>query len=261
MGCADTILGLQRRRFLGSALGAVLVACSTFACAAEITVSAAASLTDAFKEIATAFEQSRPGAKVTLNFGASGQLLQQIVAGAPVDVFASADLETMDRAVRQSVVLEESRTVFARNELVIAIPATSLLVLNRLPDITGPDVKRIAIGNPDSVPAGKYARDVLTTARLWPELQERLVFTQNVRQALDYVARGEVDAAFVYRTDAIAAVNRTRIALITKTETPVLYPAAVVKGAGQGEEATAFVRFLRADAAQRILERYGFGRP
>jgi len=242
-------------------LACVLTACGTLASAAEITVSAAASLTDAFKDIATAFEQARPGAKVTLNFGATGQLLQQIVAGAPVDVFASADLETMDRAVRLAVILDESRTVFARNELVVAIPATSMLVLNRLADVTGPQVKRIAIGNPDSVPAGKYARDVLTTARLWPELQQRLVFTQNVRQALDYVARGEVDAAFVYRTDAIAAVNRARIALITKTETAVLYPAAVVKGSSQAEEATAFVRFLRADAAQRILERYGFGRP
>lgn len=251
----------RRRRFLAGTVAGILTAFAGLASAAEITVSAATSLTDAFKDIAAAFEQSRAGTKVTLNFGASGQLLQQIVAGAPVDVFASADLETMDRAVRQAVILDESRTVFARNELVVAIPATSMLVLNRLADVTGPQVKRIAIGNPDSVPAGKYARDVLTTARLWSGLQQRLVFTQNVRQALDYVARGEVDAAFVYRTDAIAAVNRARIAFITKTETPVLYPAAVVKGGSQAEEASAFVRFLRADAAQRILERYGFGRP
>lgn len=229
--------------------------------AADITVSAAASLTDAFKDIGAAFEQAQPGTKVVLNFGASGQLLQQIAAGVPVDVFASADLETMDRAAKQAVITGESRIVFARNELVVAVPATSLLVLNRLVDITGADVKRIAIGNPDSVPAGKYARDVLTTARLWPDLQERFVFTQNVRQALDYVARGEVDAAFVYRTDAIAAANRARIALVTKTETPVLYPAAVVKGSGNPEGAAAFVRFLRTEAAQRILERYGFGRP
>lgn len=229
--------------------------------AAEIIVSAAASLTDAFKEIAAVFEQSQPRTKLTLNFGASGQLLQQIVAGAPVDVFAPADLETMDRAAKQAVIMDESRVVFARNELVVAVPATSLVVLNRLADVMGPEVKRIAIGNPDSVPAGKYARDVLTTARLWPDVQERLVFTQNVRQALDYVARGEVDAAFVYRTDAIAAVNRAKIAFVTKTETPVLYPAAVVKGSGNAEGAVAFVRFLRTGAAQSILERYGFGRP
>lgn len=251
----------MRRSILAGLLFGALAIGSAASFAAELTVSAAVSLTDAFKEIGAAFERAQSATKVVLNFGASGQLLQQIVAGAPVDVFASADLETMDRAAKQGVVTGESRVVFARNELVVAVPATSLLVLNRLVDITGPEVKRIAIGNPDSVPAGKYARDFLNTARLWPDLQERFVFTQNVRQALDYVTRGEVDAAFVYRTDAIAAVNRAKIALVTKTETPVLYPAAVVKGSGNPEGAAAFVRFLRTEAAQRILERYGFGRP
>jgi molybdate transport system substrate-binding protein len=250
-----------RRDLLIALSAGVLALASGAAQAGGITVSAAASLTDAFKDIATAFEESRPRTKVTLNFGASGQLLQQIAAGALVDVFASADLETMDRAAKQAVIVGESRVVFARNELVVAVPATSLVVLNRLADVGGPEMKRIAIGHPDSVPAGRYARDVLTTARLWPDLQDRLVFTQNVRQALDYVTRGEVDAAFVYRTDAIAAVNRAKIAFVTKTETPVLYPAAVVKGSANAEVAAAFVRFLRADAAQRILERYGFGRP
>jgi molybdate transport system substrate-binding protein len=253
--------GRIRRNVLTGLLFGVLTIGGAASFAAELTVSAAVSLTDAFKDIGAAFEQAQPGTKVVLNFGASGQLLQQIVAGAPVDVFASADLETMDRAAKQAVVFDESRVVFARNELVVAVPATSLLVLNRLADIAGPEVRRIAIGNPDSVPAGKYARDILSTARLWPDLQERFVFTQNVRQALDYVARGEVDAAFVYRTDAIAAVNRAKIALVTKTETPVLYPAAVVKGSGNAEGAAAFVKFLRTDAAQRILEQYGFGRP
>jgi molybdate transport system substrate-binding protein len=253
--------GRMRRSVLTGLLSGALTIGSAASFAAELTVSAAASLTDAFKDIAAVFEESHPRTKVVLNFGASGQLLQQIGAGAPVDVFASADLETMDRAAKQAVITDESRVVFARNDMVVAVPATSLLVLNRLADIAGPAVKRIAIGNPDSVPAGKYARDVLTTARLWPDLQERFVFTQNVRQALDYVARGEVDAAFVYRTDAIAAVNRAKIALVTKTETPVLYPAAVVKGSGNAESAAAFVKFLRTDTVKYILERYGFRSP
>jgi molybdate transport system substrate-binding protein len=247
--------GRMRRSVLTGLLSGALTIGSAASFAAELTVSAAASLTDAFKDIAAVFEESHPRTKVVLNFGASGQLLQQIGAGAPVDVFASADLETMDRAAKQAVITD------ARNDMVVAVPATSLLVLNRLADIAGPAVKRIAIGNPDSVPAGKYARDVLTTARLWPDLQERFVFTQNVRQALDYVARGEVDAAFVYRTDAIAAVNRAKIALVTKTETPVLYPAAVVKGSGNAESAAAFVKFLRTDTVKYILERYGFRSP
>jgi molybdate transport system substrate-binding protein len=227
----------------------------------EVTVSAAASLTDAFQEIKAVFERERPATTVVFNFGASGQLLQQILAGAPVDVLATADLDTMERAERQGAVVAESRRVFARNELVVAVPASSAIPLGRLADLARTDVSRIAIGNPDSVPAGKYARDILVTARLWSDLEGRFVFAQDVRQALDYVARGEVDAAFVYRSDAIGAVNRAKIAFIPKTETPVLYPAAQVKGAANATGAGAFLQFLRSDAAWRILERYGFGRP
>jgi molybdate transport system substrate-binding protein len=236
-----------------------LIAPSTLA--GEIAVSAAASLGDGFRAIGRAFEQSRPGAKVVLNFGASGQLLQQILAGAPVDVLATADLDTMEKAERQSAVAVGSKVIFARNELVVAVPMTSSLALRTLADLSRPQVKRIAIGNPDSVPAGRYARDVLVTARLWSDLQDRLVFAQNVRQALDYVARDEVDAAFVYRTDALLATNRAQIAFVTKTETPLRYPAAVVTGSANPADAEAFVRFLLTEPAQRILEKYGFGRP
>jgi molybdate transport system substrate-binding protein len=236
-----------------------LVAPSSFG--AEITVSAAASLKDAFEAIGKAYETVRPGTKVVFNFGASGQLLQQLVAGAPVDVLATADLDTMDKAERQSMIAIGSKVVFARNQLVVAVPMSSSLVLRALGDLTDARVKRIALGNPDSVPAGKYARDVLVTARIWSDLQDRIVFAQNVRQALDYVARGEVDAAFVYRTDALIATNRAQIAFTVATETPVRYPAAVVNGSSNPVDAEVFVRFLLGEPAQRVLEKLGFGRP
>jgi molybdate transport system substrate-binding protein len=236
-----------------------LIAPSSFA--AEITVSAAASLSDAFQAIGKAFEQSRPGTTVAFNFGASGQLLQQVFAGAPVDVLATADLDTMQKAERKAAIVAGSKIIFARNELVVAVPMSSSLALRSLADLARPQVKRIAIGNPELVPAGRYARDVLVTARLWSDLQARLVFAQTVRQALDYVARGEVDAAFVYRTDALVATNRAQIAFTVATEVPVRYAAAVVNGSSNSADAEAFVRFLLGEPAQRILESSGFGRP
>jgi molybdate transport system substrate-binding protein len=233
----------------------------TGAGAAEITVSAAASLKEAFTEMGRAFESANPAHKVLFNFAASGQLLQQIAQGAPVDVFASADEETMDKAARQGLVNSASRTSFARNQLVVVVPAVSSLPYARLTDLARPEVKRIAIGNPESVPAGRYAKEVLETARLWADLQPKIVNAQNVRQVLDYVARDEVDAGFVYATDAALAVNRVRVVERPATAVTILYPIAVVSGAANAELAAAFVRFVRGESGQRILAGFGFLRP
>jgi molybdate transport system substrate-binding protein len=233
----------------------------TGAGAAEITVSAAASLKEAFTEMGRAFESANPAHKVLFNFAASGQLLQQIAQGAPVDVFASADEETMDKAARQGLVNSASRTSFARNQLVVVVPAVSSPPYARLTELARPEVKRIAIGNPESVPAGRYAKEVLETARLWADLQPKIVNAQNVRQVLDYVARDEVDAGFVYATDAALAVNRVRVVERPATAVTILYPIAVVSGAANAELAAAFVRFVRGESGQRILAGFGFLRP
>jgi len=239
----------------------VLVAMTSLACASEVHVSAATSLSDAFRDIGKAFEEERPGTTVVFHFGASGELLDQIVAGAPVDVFASSDLETIERASKLTLVGERSRTIFARNDLVLAVPASPVWVPAHLTDLVSVELKRIAIANPDTDPAGKYAHDILRTARVWPELEPRLVVTADVREALDRLARGEVDAAFVFRTDALTAINRARIAFAPATETPVRYPAAVVRKAPNPGDGAAFVRFLHSEVAQRILAQYGFTRP
>jgi molybdate transport system substrate-binding protein len=229
--------------------------------AADITVSAAASLTNAFQEIGREFEKANPGERVLFNFGASGQLLQQIARGAPVDAFAAADQESMDRAQQQNLIDRPSRFDFTRNRLVLAVPAGSALPVGSLQDLQRDEVQRIAIGNPESVPAGKYAKLALDKARLWEALKPKLINTQNVRQALDYVARGETDAAFVYLTDAQIMPARVRVAAPVDVPADILYPAAAVKGGGNARGGAQFVAFLKSQPARRILAKYGFLEP
>jgi molybdate transport system substrate-binding protein len=231
------------------------------ACAADLIVSAAASLTNAFTDIGKAYEKARPGNKVVFNFAGSGQLLQQIARGAPVDVFASADQETMDRAEKQNLIWKPSRRNFVRNKLVVVVPGDSQGAVGGLEDLKGADVKRIALANPDSVPVGRYAKQALQGARLWDTLKEKYISTTNVRQSLDYVARGEVDAGFVYVTDALLMPNRVRNAFEVPLRDPVLYPVALVKGNGNEAAARTFIEFLNGSQARDILQKYGFDRP
>ncbi|KQY81564.1 molybdate ABC transporter substrate-binding protein [Pelomonas sp. Root1444] len=237
----------------------LLTALPWLASAQQLTVSAAASLTDAFKAIAPRFEAARPGATVRFNFAASGVLLQQIAQGAPVDVFASADQETMDRAAAQKLVAAGTRRDFAANSLVLVTPPGGAVASMR--DLAGAGVKRIAIGKPASVPVGRYTQQALENARLWAGLQPKLVFADNVRQVLDYVSRGEVEAGFVYRTDAELARGKVGIAMTVAGHAPVSYPAAVVADSRQAALARDFVAFLGAAEAQGILAKHGFDRP
>ncbi|WP_305822871.1 molybdate ABC transporter substrate-binding protein [Massilia brevitalea] len=248
---------LTRRLFAAAAL----VAASGLVQAAEITVSAAASLTDAFKEIAQGYEAAHPGSKVLLNFAASGALLQQMAKGAPVDVFASADQETMDAAVSQKLVLPRERVNFVRNTLVLVVPNDSTLAIRRLDDLRQEKVTRLAVGNPASVPAGRYTQDALEAAKLWAPLGPKMIMTQNVRQALDYVARGETEAGFVYGSDAIAFKSKVKVALDVPLATAISYPIAATAGAKDGAEARRFVAWVQAPAAQAVLARYGFLKP
>jgi molybdate transport system substrate-binding protein len=229
--------------------------------AAELVVSAAASLTNAFTDIGREFESSHAGTKVLFNFGGSGQLLQQIAKGAPVDVFAFADQETMDKAEAEKLVETGTRANFARNSLVVIVPVHSTLAVASLNDLTKSEFRHIAVGNPDSVPVGRYSKAALQAAGVWDALQGKVVNTQNVRQSLDYVARGEAEAAFVYRTDAAILPDKVRIVIEVPTATPVLYPIAIVKGSGGKPEAKELVGFVRSGAAQKILQKYGFGKP
>ena len=228
--------------------------------AQEITVSAAISLKEAFAELGKAFEAGQKGARVQFNFGASGDLVRQILAGAPVDVFASAGLKEMDELDRKGLTAPGTRVNFAGNTVVLAIPTASTLRLEAFSDLTRKEVKKIAIGNPQTVPAGRYTEQVLRGLQLWETLKDKLVFAENVRQVLDYVARGEVDAGLVYATDALTRARELKKILPAPegSHQPVVYPVAAVKGSKNEGLARAFIAWVISSEGKRIFERYGF---
>jgi len=243
-------------------IGAALLAFMSLAAhAADLTVSAAASLTHAFRDLGPAFEAQNPGTQVLLNFAASDALLAQIAKGAPVDVFAAADQDSMDRAETQKLLAPRSRHNFVGNTLVLVTPSDSRLNLKTLADLQNVEVKRIALGNPSGVPAGRYAKGALEAARLWSAVEPKAVFAQNVRQSLDYVARGEVEAGFVYNTDAAVQKDKVKVAFSVPTDTPISYPVAIVAGSPNADLARKFVDFVQSPAGQAVLARHGFQKP
>lgn len=238
-----------------------LLVAPAYGYAAELIVSAAASLTNAFNDIGKAFEQTHPDDKVLFNFGASDALLQQIAKGAPADVFASADQESMDKAAKQQLIVADSRSNFVANTLVLAVPTASDLMLTSLSDLTGENVRRIAVSKPETVPAGRYAKRALDAQNLWDPLAAKFIYTQNVRQSLDYVNRAEVDAGFVYRTDALLMSDKVKVAFEIPLDQAILYPIARVKDGKQQASAGEFITFVQSAAGQKILEQYGFAKP
>ena len=160
----------EKRLNIAVTLLALFLTCE--AMAADLVVSAGASLTNAFTDIGKEFEKTRPGARVLLNFGSSGQLLQQIARGAPVDVFASADQQTMDKAQTQNLIVRNTRENFVRNKLVLVVPANSRIEIGSLAGLDAADVKRIAVANPESVPVGSYSKQALEAAGLWDKLTQ-----------------------------------------------------------------------------------------
>ncbi len=226
--------------------------------ATELTVSAAASLSNAFQDIARSFEHDHPEHKVLLNFAGSGALLQQIAHGAPVDIFASADQATMDQASAQDLLDNSSRRDFVSNRLVLITPLRGQ-PLQALDGLQQPAYARIAVSNPDSVPVGRYSREVLNDLQLWDTLEGKFILTQNVRQSLDYVARGEVDAGFVYATDAALMADKISVQLTVPTPTPVLYPIAITASGKDNPLSQLFLDYLTTEKSLAVLHRYGFG--
>lgn len=230
--------------------------------AAEVTVYAAASLGNAFRDVARIYQVQQPDVDVVFSFAASDVLQRQIVNGAPADIFASADQIAMDKAEQEDVIQAETRKDFARNSLVLITPIDDD-VIQGLADLDSSAISRIALGNPDTVPAGRYAQAGLRQAGAWEVVQGKQILGQNVRQVLDYVARGEVDAGFVFATDAASMPDQVRVVETLSSPTPVLYPLALVKrdGHSEEEEARGFYDFILSDAGQRILQKYGFDEP
>ncbi|RZL64413.1 MAG: molybdate ABC transporter substrate-binding protein [Variovorax sp.] len=248
-------------RWLSALCVALLSLAGATASAQELVVSAAASLTNAFQAIGKSFEQSKPGTKVIFNFAASGPLLAQIQQGAPVDVFASADQDTMNRAATARLLNDSTRVDFAQNTLVLIVPAAAGQAPKQLSELTGAGYRRIAAGTPTTVPVGRYTMGAIEQAGLTAALQPKWIYGESVRQVLNYVARGEVDAGFVYRTDALIEPDKTRIALTVPTISPVSYPIAQVAASKNAALAKDFIAFVRSAPGQEALQRFGFSKP
>lgn len=224
-----------------------------------ITVSAAVSLTDALTAISESY--ARTGATVRFNFGASNVLARQIVNGAPVDVFISADEAQMDLVAAAGLLKDGSRVDLLGNQLAVAVPSDRPRTFKSLREIAEPAFKRIAIGDPAAVPVGVYAKQYLEKEGLWDAVQPRIVPAGSARAALAAVESGAVDAAVVYRTDVRVSVKATVAWVVPADRGPrIRYPAGIVGTTTAADESKRFIDYLRGDAAARIFERFGFPR-
>lgn len=224
----------------------------------ELIVSAAVSLKEAFNEIA-ALNEKRTGTKIHFNYGASGALQKQIESGAPADVFASAGAKQMDDLAGKGFIVSVTRSDFARNALVLIVPAKGTGI-SSFSDLTNPAVKKIAVGNPKTVPAGQYTDQTLNRLKLLPQIQAKLIFAEDVRQVLDYVVRDEVEAGVVYSSDALSAGDKVKVVARAADDLhdPILYPIAIVKESKQQEAARKFIELVLSSDGQAILVRHGF---
>jgi molybdate transport system substrate-binding protein len=254
---------MQRRAVLGalaSLLSVPLVPAASEP-ARPLLVFAAVSLTDALGEVGAAYTEAN-GQPVKFSFASSGVLARQLEAGADADVFVSADAEWMDYVEARRLVDRSTRHDLLTNRLVLIAPsdrAASPVVIGPGFDLAGAlDGGRLALGDPASVPAGRYARAALKTLGLWAQVSERLVRADNVRAALAFVARGEAPLGIVYASDARAEPGVAVVATFpADTLVPIVYPVAVVANARAG--ASEFVAYLRGPRARAVFERWGFG--
>lgn len=228
----------------------------------DLTISAAASLTDALKEIETQFKVIHPNVKLNFNFGASGALQKQIENGAPADLFLSAASKNMKSLVDAKLIAEDSQTNLLSNGLVLVTSKTSKTQLATVNDLLNADVKTIAIGIPESVPAGSYTKEALEQAKLWDSLQPKVVQAKDVRQVLQYVETGNADAGFVYKTDALTS-DKVNIVLTVDpaTYTPITYPIGVVTATKHLPESKQFYDYLQTAEAMAVFEKFGFSKP
>ncbi len=225
----------------------------------SLTVSAAISLSPVLAEIKTVYQSSNSNVNITYNFGASGALEQQIQQGAPVDVFFSAATKQMDGLQQANLLLNQTRRNLLTNRLVLITPKNGVAVSD-FKQLTDARIKKIAIGEPKSVPVGQYAQEMLTKLGLWQQLQPKLVLGNNVRQVLTFVESGNVDAGIVYATDAKVSDKVTvRLTAEQNLHSPIVYPLAVIKNSRNPAVAKMFVEFLAGDRAKIVFQKYGFG--
>lgn len=223
----------------------------------ELTISAASSLKESMSDIKTEFEKENPNITLTFNFASSGSLQKQIEQGAPSDIFISAADSNMDTLENEDLIIKDSRKTLVTNSLVLIVP--SELTLTNITNLTNSNFKHIAMGDPSSVPAGKYAEEVLNSTNLKAILQEKLVYAKDVKEVLSWVSTGNAEAGFVYKTDALTT-NTVTIAdnNIDNYHSAINYPVAIIKDSKNISEAEKFENFLFSDYSKEIFIKYGY---
>jgi molybdate transport system substrate-binding protein len=225
----------------------------------ELNVSAAASLTDAIKAIDDLYMQKNKNVTVVVNFASSGTLQQQIEQGAPADVFISAAAKQMNALQEGELIINDMRRDLLKNKVVLVVPSNSTLNITDFMDLINDDVKKVAIGDPESVPAGTYGKQTFDLLGITEKLQPKLILGSTVRQVLAYVESGDVDAGIVFSTDAAITDNVKIVAdAPEEVNSKIVYPVAVIKSSNKVEAAEAYISFLFSDEAKAIFEKYGF---
>lgn len=230
---------------------------------ADVSVSAAVSLKECLNEIIANYQSANAGVKIVPNYDASGKLEMQIENGAPVDVFISANQDKMDLLENKGLLQKGSRTNLLENKVVLIVPVSGALKVTSFKDLALPEFKEksIAIGDPQVVPAGKYALEILKNLDIESVVKPKLVYAQNVRAVLTYVAQNEVAAGVIYETDGVLFQDKVKIAAYAPagSHTPVIYPAAVITTGRAAKDGAAFLAYLKTPAAADIFKKYGFG--
>lgn len=223
----------------------------------EIIVAVPSSLAPIVTDGARSFESRRRNIKVLVTSGSTGSLASQAIEGAPIDVFLSADPRWMGALMAGGIIEPDAPQPLAGNALCVAVPAASTSTIRDLVDLHGPDFPRIAMGDPAVTPVGSYARDALEERGLWDELKGRMIFAPNARQALDWVVQGEVDAGFLFLSDAKSAGEAVRV--LTELPLPrTVYEVARTRRSSHAPEADAFIEYLLGNAFREQLRERGF---
>lgn len=224
-----------------------------------LMISAAASLTDVLNELKPVFEDEHPSIELAYNFGGSGKLAQMIIQGAPSDVFLSASESDMDKLQVEDLVLKETRVNFAENELALIANKNNPVKVSSFNEISSVTVDHLAVGEPESVPVGRYTKQMLEHLSLWDSLQGSLVLSSDVRQVLTHVELGNADAGIVYASDVLRS---EKIIIVAAADSdwhePIMYPGAVVTDTSQTDEAKVFLAFLTSEKGQELLHKHGF---
>lgn len=269
-GCLPMNTTMKRTKFLvliATFLLSILVAIGlpTFTASSVVAqtngnllISAAASLKDVLEEIKPLYQQTKPNVNINFNFGASGALQQQIENGAPADIFISAAKRQVDTLEQKGLLVAGTRTNIAKNRLVLVVPKNGVNITSFY-NLRDGKIKKIATGEPRSVPAGQYAEQVLKKLKLWDQIRSKLVFANNVRQVLAFVESGNAEAGLVYSTDAkISNQVKVVVAADEKYHSPIIYPMAILKRSKNVDTAKDFAQFLASNQAKSVFKKFGF---